>query len=93
MISIAATAGLLQAITAAGGSPDQILQPWGLDPSVFSKSEGFIPCSTFAGILKEAARLTADDCFGLHFGESFHPKNIGPLACRVKLPHDWLRHP
>jgi hypothetical protein len=37
-----ATAGLLQAITAAGGSPDQILQPWGLDPSVFSKSEGFI---------------------------------------------------
>ncbi len=80
MISIAATAGLLEAITAAGGNPDQILQTWGLDRSVFSKPEGFIPCSIFAGILKEAARSTGDDCFGWHFGESFHPKNIGPLA-------------
>jgi hypothetical protein len=37
MISIAATAGLLEAITAAGGNPDQILQAWDLDRSVFSK--------------------------------------------------------
>jgi AraC-like DNA-binding protein len=80
MISIAATAGLLEAITAAGGNPDQILQAWDLDRSVFSKSEGFIRCSAFAGILKDAALATGDDCFGLHFGESFHPKNIGPLA-------------
>ena len=80
MISIAATAGLLEAITASGGNPDQILQPWELDRSVFSKADGFIPCSAFAGILKDTARVTGDDCFGLHFGESFHPKNIGPLA-------------
>jgi AraC-like DNA-binding protein len=80
MISIAATAGLPEAITAAGASLDQILQTLGVDRSVFSKSEGFIPCSIFAGILKEAARATGDDCFGLHFGDSFHPKNIGPLA-------------
>jgi hypothetical protein len=80
MISIAATAGLLEAITAAGGNPDQILQAWDLDRSIFSKSEGFIRCSAFAGILKDAALATGDDCFGLHFGESFHPKNIGPLA-------------
>ncbi|HSE85634.1 MAG TPA: AraC family transcriptional regulator [Candidatus Binatia bacterium] len=80
MISIAATAGLLEAITAAGGNPDEILHDLGVDRSVFSKSAGFIPCSVFAGILKEAARTTGDDCFGLHFGESFHPKNIGPLA-------------
>ena len=80
MISIAATAGLLEAITAAGGNADQILQTWDLDRSVFSKSDGFIPCCAFAGILKDAAQATGDDCFGLHFGESFHPKNIGPLA-------------
>jgi AraC-like DNA-binding protein len=80
MISIAATAGLLEAITVAGANPEQILQSFALDPSVFSKPEGFIPCSVFAGILNEAARATGDDCFGLHFGESFHPKNIGPLA-------------
>ena len=80
MISIAATAGLLEAITAAGGNPDQILQIWDLDSSVFSKSDGFIPCRAFAGILKDAAQTTGDDCFGLHFGENFQPKNIGPLA-------------
>ena len=34
----------------------------------------------FARILEEAARATGDDCFGLHFGERFNPKNIGPLA-------------
>jgi AraC-like DNA-binding protein len=80
MISIGATAGLLEAITAAGGNPDQILQAWGLDRSVFAKSEGYIPCFIFAGILRDAARVTGDDCFGLHFGDSFQPKNIGPLA-------------
>ena len=80
MISIGATTGLLDAITAAGGNPEEILQGFGLDRSVFAKSEGFIPCSVFAGILKEAARSTADDCFGLHFAERFNPKNIGPLA-------------
>ena len=80
MISMAATIGLPEAITVAGGSPDEILQGFGLDRSVFAKPEGFIPCSVFAGILKEAARSTADDCFGLHFAERFNPKNIGPLA-------------
>jgi AraC-like DNA-binding protein len=80
LISIGATAGLLDAISAAGGDPDQILRAWGLDRSVFAKSEGFIPCSTFAGILRDTACATGDDCFGLHFGENFHPKNIGPLA-------------
>jgi AraC-like DNA-binding protein len=80
MISIAATTGLLEAIMAAGGNPEAILQGFGLDRSVFAKPEGFIPCSVFAGILREAAQATADDCFGLHFAERFNPKNIGPLA-------------
>jgi Arabinose-binding domain of AraC transcription regulator, N-term len=30
--------------------------------------------------LEEAASLTGDPCFGLHFGERYNPKNIGPLA-------------
>jgi AraC-like DNA-binding protein len=80
MISIAAATGLLEAIEAAGGSPDRILQIAGVDRSAFSKPEGFIPCSVFAEILKEAAQATRDDCFGLHFGERFDPKHIGPLV-------------
>src|ERR1700741_1231069 len=69
VISIAATVGLIEAIEAAGGNPDQIFHVCGVNRSVFSKLEGFLACSVFAEILKEAAKATGDDCFGLHFGE------------------------
>ena len=80
MISVAATTGLLEAIGSAGADPDQVLRALELDRAVLSKTEGFIPCSTFARLLEEAARATGDSCFGLHFGERFNVKNIGPLA-------------
>jgi AraC-like DNA-binding protein len=79
MMSVAVTTGLLDAITAAGGNPDQILRGLGLERSVLTNPEGFISTSTLARLLEEAARVTADDCFGLHFGERYNPKNIGPL--------------
>jgi len=74
------TTGLLEAITAAGGNPDHVLRTIGLDRSAFSNPEGFVASSSFAQLLEEAARATADDCFGLHFGERYNPKNIGPLV-------------
>ncbi len=80
MISLAAAAGLTERIKAAGGDPDQILRSLGLDRSVLTSPDGFIACSDFARILEEAALATGDECFGLHFGEHYHPKNIGPLA-------------
>jgi Arabinose-binding domain of AraC transcription regulator, N-term len=80
MISVAATTGLLEAITAAGGNPDYVLRAIGLDRSAFSNPEGFIASSSFARLLEEAAQATADGCFGLHFGERYNPKNIGPLV-------------
>jgi AraC-like DNA-binding protein len=78
MISVAAATGLLDAIATAGGNPDQVLSALHLDRGAFAESE-FMPASTFAAILNEAARATNDDCFGLHFGEHFDPKDIGPL--------------
>ena len=80
MISVAATSGLVEAIRAAGANPDQVLRMFQLDPSVLSNTEKFIPCPVFARILEEAAGVTGDDCFGLHLGERFNPKNIGPLC-------------
>jgi AraC-like DNA-binding protein len=80
MISVAATTGLLEAIGSAGANPDQVLRALDLDRAVLSNAEGFIPCSTFARLLEEAARATGDPCFGLHFGERFNLKNIGPLT-------------
>ena len=39
-----------------------------------------MPTAVFSRVLGAAARATADDCFGLHFGERYNPKDIGPLA-------------
>jgi AraC-like DNA-binding protein len=80
MISVAALTGLLDAITAAGSNPDEILRNFGIERAAFSNPDGFIPSAIFAGILEGAARATGDDCFGLHFGENYNPKNAGPLA-------------
>ena len=80
MICVTAMTGLVEAIAAAGGNPDQILCTLGLERSAFKNPEGFIASSIFARILDEAARATGDECFGLHFGEHFNPKDIGPLA-------------
>lgn len=80
MISLAAATGLIGAIESAGGDPAQILDPLGLDRRVFSNPHGFIPTADFARVLEDAARATGDDCFGLHFGEHYHPKDVGPLV-------------
>jgi len=80
MISVAATTGLLETITSTGANPDQVLGAVGLDRAVLENPEGFIPSSTFARLLEEAARATGDPYFGLHFGERFNLKDIGPLT-------------
>jgi AraC-like DNA-binding protein len=78
-ISLAVTTGLVEAIKAAGGSADEVLARVGLKSADLSQTEGSIAVPLFAQILDEAARVTADACFGLHFGESYDPKKIGPL--------------
>ena len=79
MISMSAGAGLIEAIKAAGANPHDVLGTIAVDSAIFSKPDSFIRVSTFARILEEAARVSSDACFGLHFGERYNPKNIGPL--------------
>jgi len=79
MVSVAAATGLLDRIVAAGGDPDRILHEAGLQRSLLAKPDGFIATTAFAGVLTEAARATGDDCFGLHFGEQFDPRDLGAL--------------
>jgi len=80
MISAAAATGLIEAIDAAGGDPDRVLAAVGLDRADVSDRYAFIPSAAFTLALDEAARVTGDDCFGLHFGEQYHPKDIGALT-------------
>ena len=71
---------MIDAIGAAGGDPDAVLRAAGIDRSTLANLQGFIPCATFAHVLEAAATTTGDDRFGLHFGELYHPKDLGPLA-------------
>jgi AraC-like DNA-binding protein len=80
MISITAAVGLAVAIEEAGGSPDGILKAAGLEPRALADRDGFMPALNFAAALDRAAEVTGDDCFGLHFGEQYHPKEIGALT-------------
>ena len=83
MISSSVTVGLLKAIKDAGVDPNRVFETLDLDPAVFSRAEGFISCASFARVLEEAAALTGDRTFGLHFGSSANPKNMGALAYAV----------
>ena len=80
MISATAAAGLLDLLDAAGVNRDAVLRPAGLRRAALTDRDGFIPCAAFASLLEECARATKDECFGLHFGERFNPKDVGPLA-------------
>lgn len=80
MISLAATTGLGEAIEAARADPGRVLRSVGLDRKGLEDRHGFIPSADFARILEVAASETGDECFGLHFGERFHPRDIGPLV-------------
>jgi AraC-like DNA-binding protein len=80
MISVRAATGLLEGIEAAGHDPDAILRPLGVNREVFIDAHGFVAVADFARVLEAAARVTGDDCFGLHLGEHFNPKDLGPVV-------------
>jgi AraC-like DNA-binding protein len=80
MISLAAATGLGEAIEAARADPGQVVRSVGLDRTALEDPHGFVPSADFARVLEAAAHETGDECFGLHFGERFHPKDLGPLV-------------
>src|SRR5262245_22685732 len=83
VISLAATTGLIGAISTGGGDPDQVLRSCGLSRRDVSNPQGFVAYSIFARLLETAAQATSDACFGLHFGEHYNPKNAGPVTYLV----------
>ena len=80
VISLAATTGVAGAITTRGGDADEVLGSCGLSRRDVSDPHGFVACSVFARLLETAAEATGDACFGLHFGESYNPRNVGALT-------------
>lgn len=83
LISATVMIGLAQAIDDAGAKADEVLRDLDIDPALLSRTDGFIPCASFARILETTARRTGNEVFGLHFGARSNPKNIGCLAYAV----------
>ncbi len=83
VISSSVTVGLLKTINDAGANAEKILAELHIDPALFSRPEGFVPCAVFARLLERAAVETDDGTFGLHFGAHTNPKNMGALAYAV----------
>lgn len=80
MISLAAATGLLEAIEAAGGDVERVLRPLHLDGKRLVNPHGFMASADFALLLEEAAAVTGDDFFGLHFGARFDPRDAGAVT-------------
>lgn len=75
-----AAKGVAQAIEQAGGSSAALLAEAGLEPGALSDPDARIPLARFVQLLHIAAARTGDDCFGLHFGIGYEPREIGLLG-------------
>jgi AraC-like DNA-binding protein len=82
-ISNSVATGIIEAITAAGGDAEKVLQAVHIKPALLADREGFLACVDFARLLQEAARATGDSHFALHFAERSNPKEFGPLLYAV----------
>jgi hypothetical protein len=56
VISLAATTGLIDAITTSGGDPDPVLRSCGLSRRDVSNPHGFVAYSIFVRLLETAAQ-------------------------------------
>ena len=52
-----------------------VLRAAGAEPGVLDDPDGRIAIETYLDIEDEAARISGDDCLGLHMGEYFEPGN------------------
>jgi len=76
-------AGVLDAVTAQGGSTARVLASVGLDPGDLADPDRLLDVEQVVGLFEAAARETGDDCFGLHLGMTYEFGSLGPLAYAV----------
>lgn len=75
--------GVLEAVAAAGGSPERALAAAGLRASDLADPDRFVDLTKLASLFTEAAREAGDDGFGLHVGCAFDPGALGALSYAV----------
>jgi AraC-like DNA-binding protein len=76
-------AGVLDAVTARGGSSDRVLAAAGLAPDELADADRLLDVDRIMALFEAAARETGDGAFGLHLGTTYDYASIGPLVYAV----------
>jgi AraC-like DNA-binding protein len=79
-VRASAAQGALERLAASSVDPDEVLGEVGLDASDFSDPTNLIYLSSYCDFFELAASRTRRANFGLAFGTSFHPQQLGLLG-------------
>lgn len=82
-VRAAAAQGLLEAVAAAGGSPERVAAEAGLGLSDLSEPDRFVPLAKLAVLFNAAARESGDDGLGLRVGAAYDLGALGALSYAV----------
>src|SRR5437868_15325204 len=75
-----AATGIADHITRHHGDIDVICGRAGVDPATVGQPTVSLGLSAYCSLFEEAARQTRDDNFGLRFGGSFKPRDLGLIG-------------
>jgi len=79
-VLVSAADGVLDLISNNRGDADSILGRASIDVDDLSNASNEIRLDQFCQLFHEAAKQTKNDNFGLHFGNSFQPKQLGAIG-------------
>jgi AraC-like DNA-binding protein len=82
-VMAAAAEGALERIAASGVDPQDVLSEVGLQSNDFADPTNCISLASYCSFFEIAARKTTRNSFGLEFGGSFHPQQLGMLGYLV----------
>lgn len=82
-VLVRAVSKIIDAAVAEGVAPEDLYGSVNLDPNALNDPDNRIPFDQLVALYGQAAKLTNDDAFGLHIGESVDPKLFDVLGYMV----------
>ena len=71
---------IVRAAAVRGVTAQSLYRAVDLSPSILDDPDSRIPFAQLVSLYEQGARLTGDDAFGLHVGESVDPKAFDVLG-------------
>ncbi|TMJ36239.1 MAG: AraC family transcriptional regulator, partial [Alphaproteobacteria bacterium] len=79
-ILASAATGIADHVARLGGDIDRVCGEAGVDPASVGQPTLSLELSAFCSLFEEAARNTRNPNFGLWFGNSFKPRDLGLIG-------------